>query len=109
MALVAPLLPAATFPAYVRKAAGSLMTRALLRPGGVEGVLQGVFGGTGSDQDSGKEESDTGKKSLSVAKVLGTVPGKMDAEVSGSSYVRLGWLAASDLAVFASDRNTTAS
>ena len=60
------------------------MTRALLRPGGVEGVLQGVFGGTGGDQDSGKEESDTGTKSLSVAKVLGTVPGGMDAEVSHS-------------------------
>ena len=58
------------------------MTRALLRPGGVEGVLQGVFGGTGGDQDSGKEESDTGQKSLSVAKVLGTVPGGMEPSVS---------------------------
>ena len=58
------------------------MTRALLRPGGVEGVLQGVFGGTGGDQDSGKEESDMGQKSLSVAKVLGTVPGGMDPSVS---------------------------
>jgi len=57
------------------------MTRALLRPGGVEGVLQGVFGGSEGAAETGREESDVGKKSLSVAKVLGTVPGGMDSEV----------------------------
>lgn len=58
------------------------MTRALLRPGGVEGVLQGVFGGSEGAAETGRGESDVGKKSLSVAKVLGTVPGGMDPEVS---------------------------
>jgi len=58
------------------------MTRALLRPGGVEGVLQGVFGGSEGAAETGREESDVGKKSSSVAKVLGTVPGGMDPEVS---------------------------
>lgn len=82
LGLLSPLLSSTVFPTHVSKAAGSLMTRALLRPGGVEGVLQGVFGGSEGAAETGREESDVGQKSLSVARVLGTVPGGMDAEVS---------------------------
>ncbi|KAL7415364.1 hypothetical protein BDY24DRAFT_413505 [Mrakia frigida] len=80
LGLLSPLLSSTVFPTHVSKAAGSLMTRALLRPGGVEGVLQGVFGGSEGAAETGREESDVGQKSLSVARVLGTVPGGMDAE-----------------------------
>jgi hypothetical protein len=69
----------ANSPVYVRKAASSFMTQQLLRPGGVMGLCESVFG----------EEETTGEsvkldKLEQLSRTLVSIPGRMTPEVSAS-------------------------
>jgi hypothetical protein len=83
LALLSPLLqPSST---DLSRSAGRLMTDILMRPAGIEGLLQGIFGKE-LEGGTGREEGDVGKKAESVARILCSVPGGMRKEVSETIF-----------------------
>ena len=67
--------------AYVRKAGSSLLTKQLLRPHGVQGLLDVMFGQEDSLEDGVRLE-----KQEHIARILMTIPANMKATVSSASF-----------------------
>ncbi|KAF8915866.1 hypothetical protein CPB85DRAFT_1217291 [Mucidula mucida] len=70
-------------PPYVRRFAGSLLTRQILRPHGIRGLCEAVFG---DNEEAMGEENDLDRLEH-TAKVLTAVPKEMDAKVYYSAIV----------------------
>ncbi|KAF9055058.1 hypothetical protein BDZ89DRAFT_1055678 [Hymenopellis radicata] len=70
-------------PTYIRRFAGSLLTRQILRAHGVRGLCEAVFG---DDEEAMGEENDLDRLEH-TAKVLTAVPKEMDAKVYYSAIV----------------------
>ena len=67
--------------AHVRKAGSSLLTKQLLRPHGVQGLLDVMFSGEDSSDDGVRLE-----KQEHIAKILMSIPSNMKATVSNTSF-----------------------
>ena len=67
-------------PAHVRKAGSSLLTKQLLRPHGVQGLLDVMFGEEDSLDNGVRLE-----KQEHIARILMTIPANMKATVNNSS------------------------
>ena len=66
---------------HVRKAGSSLLTNQLLRPHGVQGLIDVMFGEEDSSDDGVRLE-----KQEHIAKILMTIPANMKATVSNTSF-----------------------
>ncbi|CDZ96162.1 Domain of unknown function DUF2435 [Phaffia rhodozyma] len=82
---------------HLRLTAGSLMTRSLLRPGGIEGLLQSLFGASSESSASETSNASAGsseeggdiltKKSESFARILTSVPAGQTSEAYFSKVI----------------------